>query len=243
MSENKVGTIISILPAIFTSLAVIAALLVPYIENIFRKQVIEEKETAVYRTDVDVKILADNMVLFSAYIENIGDKRIVTRISNLYFDQGIPTVLANDRETDSSNVVLYKFPFILEHKEVNPDPAGKPHCILCKKCSTDKDYRYPEEIVDNAYNDTELFRAHIELEHLSPKSTKYILPKEKFSEDVVLQFQNKGVYRVIFFVTCSGDEFDCVCATKQFYIPETIKTKQPIAVDRRTPRTQREGDT
>lgn len=178
------------------------------------------KEMTVYRIDINITLLPKNFVRFSASIENVGDRVIQTNISNLYIDQGIEINMTNDRDTNTVLGSQFKFPFILEHKELSPD--GRPDCVLCKKCFRQHIDTYPEEIVDkDIKGDSNLLRSHISLDHLSAKSVQYINPKEKFSEDVVVQFRNKGVYRVTLFVGCNGDA-DCECATKQFYIEKSL---------------------
>ena len=177
------------------------------------------KEMTVYRIDINITLLPKNFVRFSASIENVGDRVIQTNISNLYIDQGIEVNLTNDRDTNTTLGSQFKFPFILEHKEL---VDGRPDCVLCKKCFREHIDTYPEEIVDKDIKGTpSLLRSHIRFDHLSAKSVQYINPKEKFSEDVVVQFQNKGVYRVTLFVGCNGNA-DCECATKQFYIEKSL---------------------
>ena len=206
--------------ATLTLVGVAIAVLVPYIELRLAKRQSKKDEQAAYQIDIQVDTsLPDNMVLFSASIQNVGEKQIETKTSNLYIDQGIPVKLTNDRDSSDVGAKSFQFPFILEHRE-NID--GRPDCVLCKKCFRGNDDNYPEEIVDNAFKQgPSLLRTHIVLEHLSHKSVQYINPKERFSEDVVVQFKDKGVYRVTFFVGTEG-EADCSCATKQFYISESL---------------------
>lgn len=207
-----------------TLMGVFVALSVPFINIQLKKSNQKRDEKSVYQIDIQVDTsLENNMVRFSASIQNVGDKTIETKVSNLYIDQGIPVKLTNDRDDRDVGVSCYKFPFILEHKETI---EGRPDCVLCKKCFRENNELYPEEIVDNTYRgDKNLLRTHILLEHLSHKSIQYINPKEKFSEDVILQFKEKGVYRVTFFVGTEG-ESDCECATKQFYIPESLSNQR-----------------
>lgn len=149
----------------------------------------------------------------------MGDKELKTKTSNLYIDQGVETKLTNDRDKSDMGVKSYNFPFILEHRE---DINGRPDCVLCKKCFRANDYTYPEEIVDSSIEGVEsTLRTHIVLEHISHKSIQYIRPREKFAEDVIVQFRDAGVYRVTLFVGIEG-EADCMCATKQFYIPKSL---------------------
>jgi hypothetical protein len=202
------------------------ALLVPFFEYKFNLKLREKdkKETEaemkeVYQIDILVDTsLLDNMVRFSASIHNVGDKQIITKTSQLYIDQGYPVALKNDRNKDTVGQ-WYEFPFILEHKNF---VDGRPDCVLCEKCFRQSQYDYPEDVVSQTIKaHAELVRTHLELNHLSNKSIKYINPKEKFSEDIVVQFPQCGVYRVTFFVGMEG-EADCQCATKQFYIPNSL---------------------
>lgn len=121
--------------------------------------------------------------------------------------------------TEYTGAYYFHFPFILEHRE---DLNGRPDCVLCKKCFRDHNYSYPDELVSK---DDDLVRTHEPLEHLSKKSIKYIMPKEKFSEDIIIQFTKAGVYRATFFVGMKGDA-DCSCATKQFYIAEDVPNRE-----------------
>lgn len=205
--------------AAITIAGVVIAFLVPVLEVGLEEYLHKKKEATVYRIDINITILPKNYVRFSASIENVGDRVIQTNISNLYIDQGIEINLTNDRDTNTILGSQFKFPFILEHKEL---VDGRPDCILCKKCFREHIDTYPEEIVDKDIKGTpSLLRSHISLDHLSAKSVQYINPKEKFSEDVVVQFRNKGVYRVTLFVGCNGAA-DCECATKQFYIEKSL---------------------
>lgn len=206
--------------ATITTVGVLIAFVVPIMEVGLEEHLRKKREATVYRIDIHTTILPKNYVRFSASIENVGDKVIETNISNLYIDQGIEINLTNDRDTNKVLGSQFRFPFILEHKEVSSD--GRPDCVLCKKCFRELTEIYPEEIVEKDIKGTpDLLRSHIYLDHLSAKSVKYINPKEKFSEDVVVQFRNKGVYRVTLFVGCNGDA-DCECATKQFYIEKSL---------------------
>lgn len=192
-----------------------------YDRRTFEKSQAEKSKMALYQIDIDVKMMENNYVLFSAVIENVGDKRITTKVANLYIDQGKEENIGskvNVNGTLEPGAVYYDFPFILEHKRfVN----GRPDCILCTRCRDDGSLTYPEDQIKNnsKFKDLDLYYTNIPLLHLSDKSINYINPKEKFSEDVILQFKNSGVYRVTFIVTTSDGEADCECATKQFYIP------------------------
>lgn len=217
------------LALVLTLVGVIVAITVPVIDDFFarkRDKRQEEREESqkrtVYVIDLRVKTLENNFVLFSASIQNVGDKQIETQIANLYIDQGVKKILVNDRNSDDVGVVYYDFPFILEHKE---EIEGRPDCVLCKKCFREHNVAYPEEVVSSAFRGGEghekLLRTHYSLDHLSSKSIKYINPQEQFSEDVLIQFKNAGVYRVTLFVGAEGNA-DCACATKQFYIPNNL---------------------
>lgn len=203
-----------------TLAGVVVALAAPVINYLLQKRTEQRKQKAIYQIDINVTTLPDKYVLFSAIVENVGDKTIKTKISNLYIDQGIPEVTGNKVDIDGSpneGAVYYKFPFILEHKRM---VNGRPDCILCTQCRDDDNLSYPEEQIrkDPDFKSADLYRANIPLLHLSNKSIAYINPKEKFSEDVVVQFKKKGIYRVTLIVTTDDGEADCECATKQFYI-------------------------
>lgn len=193
----------------------------------YEKQIKENSLQSLYRIDINVTTLQKNTVLFSASIENVGDKVIVPKISNLYIDQGIKLDIGNKiivNEKEVTGATYYEFPFILQHNI----KEGRPDCILAEKCKVNK-LEYPEECIDKIFkqDDKKLYRTNIELEHLSEKSIKYINSKEKFSEDVVMQFSSSGVYRVTFIVTTQQDknypDADCQCATKQFFVPHTLE--------------------
>ena len=181
----------------------------------------EENFKSLYQIDIHVKVLENRTVLFSASIENVGDKTIKTKSSNLYIDEGVKVpkgsyIDIKGNGNDESGAIYYDFPFILQHrKNIN----NRPDCILCIKCRDEKDYNYPINEIEDSFKGKKLYYANILLKHLSDESIQYIYPKEKFSEDVILQFKKSGVYRVTFIVTTDG-ESDCECATKQFYIPE-----------------------
>lgn len=206
--------------ATITIVGVFVALSVPFIEFQLTKFDNKKSMQAVYQIEILADtLLPDNMVRFSASIQNVGDKELKTKTSSLYIDQGVETNLTNDRDSSDVGVKSYNFPFILEHRE---DINGRPDCVLCKKCFRENDYTYPEEIVDSSIKGIgNLLRTHIVLDHISHKSIQYIRPKEKFAEDVIVQFRDAGVYRVTLFVGIEG-EADCMCATKQFYIPKSL---------------------
>ena len=212
--------------AAITLAGVFVAMSVPFISNKLCNRREQKNKKAVYQIEILVTILPDNYVRFSASIQNVGEKTIVTKTSNLYIDQGVATPLTNDRDCSDVGAVCFMFPFILEHRQKNTD--GRPDCVLCKKCFRENDYSYPEEIVASGIKGNgNLLRTHIVLDHLSHKSVQYINPSEKFSEDVVIQISNAGVYRVTLFVGTEGDA-DCECATKQFYIPQSFKPAQTV---------------
>lgn len=178
----------------------------------------EEDFQSLYQIDIHVKVLENRTVLFSASIENVGDKTIITKSSNLYIDEGIEDPKGSKidiGEKEEVGAIYYDFPFILQHRK---NVRNRPDCVLCIKCRDEKDYKYPIDEIEERFKNKKLYYANILLRHLSDESIQYIYPKEKFSEDVILQFKKSGVYRVTFIVTTDG-ESDCECATKQFYIP------------------------
>jgi len=193
---------------------------------------LEGNERAVYEIDITVDTsLPHNMVRFSATIKNVGHKRIATRFSNLYIDEGV----LSDESADSAK---YVFPFILKHET---DVNGRPDCILCTKLREKNNYNsenmhYPKDALNSPSGQFKnIFHTNVSLDHLSDKSIKYIDPQEKFSEDVIIQFKKSGVYRVTFIVLPHEHEnyleygahaADCQCATKQFYIPTSLSMEE-----------------
>lgn len=178
----------------------------------------EENLKSLYQIDIHVTVLENRTVLFSASIENVGDKTIITKSSNLYIDEGIEDPKGSKIDIggkEEIGAIYYDFPFILQHRK---NVKNRPDCVLCIKCRDEKDYKYPIDEIEERFKNKKLYYANILLRHLSDESIQYIYPKEKFSEDVILQFKKSGVYRVTFIVTTDG-ESDCECATKQFYIP------------------------
>ena len=206
---------------VITLIGVLVAFSVPFIDNALQDYKHKHSLQTVYKIDVTVQNLENNYVHVSATIENVGDTIIETDISNLYIDQGEKTVLTNDRNSSASGAYFFGFPFIFEHRG---DVDGRPDCVLCRKCFKDHNYNYPDELVNK---DDCLVRTHKQLDHLSNKSIKYIMPKEKFSEDVIIQFSKAGVYRATLFVGIKGDA-DCSCATKQFYIANDLPQHEKI---------------
>ena len=212
-----------------TMMGVLVAFSVPFIGGRYQKKIElerreyeeskkEENFKSLYQIDIHVKVLENRTVLFSASIENVGDKTIITKSSNLYIDEGIEEPKGSNIDINGKEepgAIYYDFPFILEHRK---NVKNRPDCVLCIKCRDEKDYNYPINEIEERFKNKKLYYANILLRHLSEKSIQYINPKEKFSEDVILQFKKSGVYRVTFIVTTDG-ESDCECATKQFYIP------------------------
>lgn len=206
-----------------TLIGVLVAFCVPFIGARYQRKLERERQESslksLYQIDIHVTVLENRTVLFSASIENVGDKTIITKVSNLYIDEGIKVPKGSEVNVTGKNeigAVYYDFPFILQHKK---NINNRPDCILCIKCRDEKDFNYPLDNIEDRFKNVKLYHANIQLRHLSDESIQYIYPKEKFSEDVILQFKKGGVYRVTFIVTTDG-ESDCECATKQFYIPE-----------------------
>lgn len=161
------------------------------------------------KSDVDITILEGGKVLVSAWIENIGNTPFDTYVSNIYIDKGRETCL-------DKRIVFYDFPELLNHK----DKGNSQDCILCMKC-IDDDLSYPrkEEICQEFDYKYEDFRYSKVLKHLSKESIQFILPGERFSEDMVIQLAG-GVYRVTLIVTTKTKGCECSCSTKQFFVPE-----------------------
>lgn len=175
-----------------------------------------------YRIDIQVKCLKNNMVLFSASIENMGDKNIIVNAANIYIDEGKGMPKGNKITLKSESIegaIFYDFPFLLQHI-FEKHNQKKSKCILCKKCRNGE-LIYPIGNVEERFQNGDFYYTNIALKHLTKESITYISSKEKHSEDVILQFKKNGVYRVTF-VIVSGNT-GCQCATKQFYIPKDSK--------------------
>ncbi len=220
ITEYISGWGVNELLAAITLAGVLVALATPLIDAQIQKKITNNRKKAIYQIDINVTTLPNKNVLFSAVVENVGDKTIKTKFANLYIDQGKAEVTGSNVDINGKQeggALYYKFPFILEHKRFVND---RPDCILCTRCRDDENLSYPEEQInkDNEFKGLELYHTNIPLWHLSHKSIAYINPKEKFSEDVIVQFKKSGIYRVTFIVTTDDGEADCECATKQFYI-------------------------
>jgi len=211
--------------AFITVMGLVVALTVPFISYYLQNRQQNLRQKSLYQIDIHVTVLDDNMVLFSASIENVGDKQIVTKTSNLYIDRGI------EETDDKIKAKYYRFPFILKHNKdvpmiINGQEIKRPDCVLCTRCRDENKREYPTEGIEDIgsylHRKNEFLYTNLLLRHLSEESIRYINPKEKFSEDVVLQFIHSGVYRVTFIVITEG-EADCECATKQFYIPKSLE--------------------
>jgi hypothetical protein len=207
-----------------TIMGIFVAFSIPFIENLLQKR----KQQALYQIHIHVTVLENRMVSFSASIENVGEKQIVTKTSNLYIDRGIEKPKGKqETNSETTSIKYYDFPFLLKHIRktpaiINGKREERPDCILCTRCRDDVTPEYPKEGVDRIeefLSNKEFFCTNVHLQHLSEDSIKYVNPKEKFSEDVIMKFERGGVYRVIFVVTTVGDA-DCECATKMFYISE-----------------------
>ena len=200
--------------AAITLCGVVVALSVPFIQRL----IVELDKPTVYQIDIHVDTsLKDNVVLFSASIQNVGDKTITLTTANLYFDEGVESPMTDDlyKTEEGSTATYFDFPFILEHKQNSQD--GRPDCVICHKCFRGRDESYPKEVLTGVHADGKLLHTHKLLDHLSEKSIKYICPREKFTEDILVRFPKAGAYRVTLFVGMAG-KADCMCATKQFYI-------------------------
>lgn len=146
---------------------------------------ISSKENLCMQTDVSVNVSNNGMVTISTWIENIGYKRFDTKIANLYIDRGKETV-------SSEGIIFYKFPRLLEHKE----QGERYDCILAERCYED-DTAYPalRELGISDEDTYEKLGDSIKLQHLSHGSVDFLLPGEKFSEDIVIKLKS-GIYRV-----------------------------------------------
>lgn len=154
----------------------------------------------VYKTDVVCSVLSNNTVVISSSIENVGQRKVYTKAACLVVDHGL--------SKQNNGITSYQFPFILRH-----DVRGK-YCELKRIYDKEECFRYPSKCLDDCASD---IHQCIPLQLLTKESIQYINPKEKVSEDIVLTFQESGVYRVTFIVIADGST-DCSCASKQFYV-------------------------
>lgn len=165
------------------------------------------------QADVSVDVLNNGMVIISAWLENIGYKTYDTYLTNLYIDKG--------KKNSADGIISYEFPELLKHRQ-----QGRAHdCILCEKCRCDNT-AYPTfaELGITDEKAYENFTYSKVLNHLSQGSVSFIEPGQRFSESVLIQLES-GVYRVIM-VSVSGTKgCECVCSTKQFYVPECQSNK------------------
>ena len=166
------------------------------------------KEALCMQTDVSVKVSDSGMVIISSWVENIGYKRFATKVANLYIDKG----RVNDT---AKEVTFYEFPQLLKHKE-----QGDRHdCILAERCR-EEIMAYPLSS-DLGMTDEKLcegFAHNRVLRHLSHGAVDFLLPGEKFSEDIVIKLDS-GVYRVTLVCVSGTKGCECSCSTKQFYVP------------------------
>ncbi len=172
------------------------------------------KEGLCMQTDVSVNVLDNGMVIISAWVENIGYKRFDTKVTNLYIDKG----RVNDT---TKEVTFYEFPQLLKHKE-----QGVRHdCILAERCADEITAYPPLYELDMADEKKyEEFAYNRVLRHLSHGSVDFLLPGEKFSEDIVIKL-NSGVYRVTLVCVSGTKGCECSCSTKQFYVPVSSDRK------------------
>jgi len=190
----------------------IAALAVPFISDWINS--LEGK----YQIDIQVKDLGNNMVSFSATIENVGHKDVIVNVANIYVDEGTETPKGNkfiSGKAVEEGAVFYDFPFLLQHIFDGKNPK-KSKCVLCRRCRNGE-LVYPIGHVEERFQNGDFYYTNIAMRHLTKESITYIESNQKYSEDVILQFKRKGVYRVTF-VVISNNNKDCQCATKQFYI-------------------------
>lgn len=167
------------------------------------------KEALCMQTDVSVNVLDNGMVIISSWVENIGYKKFATKVTNLYIDKG----RINDT---AKEVTFYEFPQLLKHKE----QGGRHDCILAERCA-DEIMTYPS-LSDLGITDEksyEEFAYNRVLRHLSHGTVDFLLPGEKFSEDIVIKLDS-GVYRVTLVCVSGTKGCECSCSTKQFYVPD-----------------------
>jgi hypothetical protein len=145
--------------------------------------------------------VTDHRAVITSTITNIGGKCLTPRTADIFIDQGI------------QEEAYYDFPHLLAHQGEDDD------CELCRYCKTKGKQGFPSDLVDARYKAA--YRERRSLMHITEGSIQRVYPGEEFAEDVILRLPGPGAYRVIFIFTCDGAE--CVCASKEFLIPEEVK--------------------
>ncbi len=180
-------------PEIIASLAIIWMIFsvsTNLIFTILKRQLSTQRQIKV---DVDVK---NNNAIITCTIDNFGRKRIKPKNIYLFVDQGI-------LKEDS-----YKFPYLLKHEE------GEYDCVLSKICKAGGVESFPDSLRTDEFKNQ--YHKVFKLKHLSTESILYIDPGESFSEDAILEFNERGAYRAMVVWTAVNE--DCICASKQFII-------------------------
>ena len=157
--------------------------------------ILKRQLSAERQINVGIDVINDNAII-TCTIDNFGRKRIKPKNIYLFVDQGILK--------ESS----YKFPYLLKHEE------GEYDCILSKTCKAGGLDSFPDILLTDEFKNQ--YHKAFKLKHLSTESILYIDPGESFSEDVILNFNEKGAYRAMVIWTAVKE--DCMCASKQFII-------------------------
>ena len=161
---------------------------------------------------LDILPLNNNHIKITASVQNAGTVEIEPDNISIFIDSGI----YNDRTK------RYDLPFLLKHESKNS--KRKYDCILSEYCQTGKEF-YPSDIVNNnatyeKFKNT--FRTCYKLSYLSEESILYIGAGEEFSEDIIVNMDNPGVYRAILIVTAKDKACDCICISKQFMVSNNV---------------------
>ena len=180
---------------IIASLAItitIVGMALKYVDYVLANQYLSERQI-ILGTDT-----SSNYTIITCLVENMGRNRIVPQNVYLFVDEGIEK---NKR---------IEFPFCLKHEE------GENDCVLGKKCKSGGINSFPLDLVPDDFKS--VFHRSFKMQNLSAEAIMFIDPGEKFSEDIVLNL-NPGIYRAT--AVWTAVKSDCICATKQFVVPQS----------------------
>ena len=136
----------------------------------------------------------------SCSFECLGRRRIIPKNIYLFLEKGI-----------SNGNGLYEFPYLLKHEE------GECDCILSKRCKHGGISEFPMDLVPERLR-TGFAPIVVTMKHLSSESILFMDPGEHFSEDVMLELSQQGVYRATLVFTATNA--DCICTTRQFLVSD-----------------------
>lgn len=157
---------------------------------------------------LEISVMSDNHVKMTGSVQNVGTVEIEPDNISIFLDSGVFN--PGNRK--------YEFPFLLKHE--TKGRKQKYDCILSEYCQAGNEF-YPSDIVNSDKINERFKNTHrtcYKLYHLSAESILYIGSGEIFTEDIVVKFDNPGVYRAILIVTAKDKACDCICTSQQFVI-------------------------